>query len=185
MLKDPLEFCYNVGMLEKKRQKRIMVFGTFDGLHPGHLSFLKQARKLAPESFLIVSIARDENVKYIKGKYPNKNEKKRMLLIEKSKLADKVVLSGIKNHFPHILKERPDIIALGYDQKAYIDKRGSRVRVVLSHTASESKSHQGNPYVKNLKKDLKNKGLIVKVVRLKPYREKIYKNHLLKIKKLV
>ena len=51
--------------------------------------------------------------------------------------------------------ERPDIIALGYDQKEY---------------------------VKNLKKDLKNKGISVKVVRLKPYKEKVYKNHLLKKK---
>jgi len=133
-----------------------MVFGTFDGLHQGHFSFLKQARKLVSKSFLIVSVARDENVKHIKGKYPTKNEKKRMLLIEKSKLADKVVLSGIKDHLPHILKEYPDIVALGYDQKYY---------------------------VKNLKKDLKNKGLVVKIKRLKPYREKIYKNHLIKIKR--
>jgi hypothetical protein len=34
--------------------------------------------------------------------------------------------------------------------------------------------------VKNLKKDLKNKGILVKIVRMKPYKEKIYKNHLLK-----
>ena len=76
-----------------------------------------------------------------------------MALVQKCQLADKVVLSGINNPLPHILKMRPDIIALGYDQKAY---------------------------VKNLKKDLKNKGFSVKIVRLKPYREKIYKNHLLK-----
>ena len=39
-----------------------MVFGTFDGLHKGHLNFFKQAKKLAQKSFLIVSIARDLNV---------------------------------------------------------------------------------------------------------------------------
>ena len=70
----------------------------------------------------------------------------------KSNLVNKVVLSGIKNYLPHIIKEHPDIIALGYDQKAYVP---------------------------NLKKDLKIKGLIVKIVRLKPYKEKIYKNQLL------
>jgi len=135
-----------------------MVFGTFDGLHQGHLDFFKQARNLSEFCFLIVSIARDKNVFHIKGKYPNKNEKKRMILIKKCKLVDKVVLSGIKNHIPHITKEHPDIIALGYDQKAY---------------------------VRDLKKDLKNKGIIVKVVRLKPYKEKIYKNNLLKIKRSI
>jgi len=136
-----------------------MVFGTFDGLHRGHLDFFKQARALkalvpgqAQPPFLIVSVARDKNVKKIKGKKPFLNEKKRMALIGKCKLVDKVVLSGSKNHIPHIVLEVPDIIALGYDQKAY---------------------------VKNLKKDLKDKGLEVKIVRLKPFREKIYKNNLL------
>ena len=131
-----------------------MVFGTFDGIHKGHLDFFKQAKKLVPRSFLIASVARDENVLKIKGKSPNSNEKKRMILVKNCPLVDKVVLSGIKNHLLHILKEKPDIIALGYDQKAYVS---------------------------NLKKDLKNKGLIVKIARLKPYKEKIYKNHLRKI----
>ncbi len=140
-------------MLSKKTKTKIMVFGTFDNLHKGHLNFFKQARKLAEKSFLIVSVARDSNVKKIKGKHPYLNERKRMILIKKSKVADKVVSSGVKNHIPHIIKEHPDIIALGYDQSAY---------------------------VKNLKKHLKSKGVSVKIVRLKPYKEKIYKNHLLR-----
>jgi len=133
---------------------RVMVFGTFDGLHQGHLNFFKQARNLSKNSYLIVSVARDKNVKKIKGILPYLNEKKRLALVKKCKCANKVILSGIKNHIPHILKESPNIIALGYDQKDYI---------------------------KNLKKDLKNKGLLVKIVRLKPYKEKVYKNHLRKI----
>ena len=145
-------------MLEKKRETRIMIFGTFDGLHQGHLNFFKQAKKLAKKPFLIVSVARDQNVKKIKGKFPNLKERERMHLIKKIKFVDKVVLSGLKRYIPHIIKEYPDIIALGYDQKAY---------------------------VKNLKKDLKNKGLMVKVARLKPYKEKIYKNDLLKAKRLL
>jgi cytidyltransferase-like protein len=139
-----------------QRLVKIMVFGTFDGLHPGHLNFFKQARLLHQSSFLIVSIARDKNVFKIKGEYPGLKEKERMALVKKSKLVDKVVLSGAQNHLPHIIKENPDIVALGYDQKAYI---------------------------KYLKKDLKNKGVLVKIVRLKSYKEKKYKNHLLKIKR--
>ncbi len=134
---------------------KIMIFGTFDGLHKGHFSFFKQARKLGENSILVASIARDENVLRIKGEFPSLNERKRANLVKKSGFVDKAVLSGLKNHIPHILREKPDIIALGYDQYAY---------------------------VKNLKKDLKNKGILVKIVRLKPYKEKIYKNHLLKKK---
>jgi len=133
-----------------------MVFGTFDGLHKGHLNFFRQAKNLIKNSFLIVSIARDKNVKRIKGQLPFLNEKKRMALVKKCKLVDKVVLAGIRNHIPHIAKENPDIIALGYDQKAYVE---------------------------NLKKYLKNKGILVKIFRLKPYQEKIHKNHLLKQKR--
>ncbi|KKP87327.1 MAG: FAD synthase [Parcubacteria group bacterium GW2011_GWC1_35_8] len=130
-----------------------MVFGTFDGVHKGHLSFFRQAKKLAKKSFLIVSIARDKNVKEIKKGKPKFSEKERLALVKKIKFIDKVVLAGKIKYLPHILKEKPDIIALGYDQKAY---------------------------VKNLKKDLKNKGILVKIVRLKPYKKEIYKNHLLK-----
>ncbi len=130
-----------------------MVFGTFDGLHAGHFDFFKQARKLSSKPFLIVSVARDRNVLRIKGKPPFFNEKKRLILIKKSGLANKVVLSGLTNHIPHIIKEHPSIIALGYDQKAY---------------------------VKNLRKDLKNKGVSTKIIRLKSYEEKFYKNHLLR-----
>ncbi|MDO8659529.1 MAG: adenylyltransferase/cytidyltransferase family protein [Candidatus Parcubacteria bacterium] len=137
----------------KKTKTKILVFGTFDGLHEGHLDFFKQARKLANNSFLIVSVARDKNVKRIKGELPELNDKKRLALVKKCALVDKVILAGVQNYLPHILRESPDIIALGYDQKAY---------------------------VKNLKKDLKNKGLMVKIVRLKPYKEHVYKNHLLK-----
>lgn len=132
------------------------VFGTFDGLHRGHLNFFRQARELVKDSFLIVSIARDKNVLRIKGDLPILRESERLNLIKKCKLVDKVILSGIKNHIPHILKEKPNIIALGYDQKFY---------------------------TKNLAKDLKDKGLFVKIKRLKPYKEKIYKNHLLHSRK--
>ena len=143
-------------MSKKPVEKIIMAFGTFDGLHPGHLDFFRQARNLAQNSALIISVARDWNVKRIKGKQPVLNEKKRVALLQKNNVADRVVLGGLTNHLAHILKARPDIVALGYDQK---------------------------DYVKNLKKDLKTKGLTVKIVRLKPYKEKIYKNALLRPRK--
>lgn len=128
-----------------------MVFGTFDGLHLGHFNFFKQARTLGGR--LVVSIARDANVKRIKGKYPYLNENARANLVKKTGLAHKVILGGLNDHLAHILKLRPDIIALGYDQKEY---------------------------VKNLKKDLNKKNLKIKIVRLRPYRAHIYKNALLK-----
>ena len=138
-----------------KIKKKVMVFGTFDGLHQGHLNLFKQARDIFPNTYLVVSVARDKNVFKIKGVRTLMKEKGRMKLIRATGLVDKVVLSGISNHIPHILKEKPDAIALGYDQ-----------------------TH----YVKNLKQDLKKKGLEVEIFRMKPYKKHIYKNHLLKKK---
>jgi len=136
-------------------QTKIMVFGTFDGVHKGHLNFFKQARKLVKNPFLIVSVARDINVEKIKGEKPEFREVKRMKLVKETKLTDKVILASKDKYLSNILKEKPDIIALGYDQKAYVVE---------------------------LKKDLKNKGILIKIVRLKSYKKHIYKNHLLKKK---
>jgi FAD synthetase len=143
-------------MSDKKNKTKIMVFGTFDGLHEGHFDFFKQAKSYIENSFLVVSIARDINVLKIKGHKPKMKDKERLELVKKCELVDKVVLSGKDDYLLHIIKENPNVIALGYDQKAY---------------------------VKNLKKDLKNKGISVKIIRLKPYKEKIYKNHLLNKKR--
>lgn len=143
-------------MSKKTVEKRIMLFGTFDGLHKGHLNFFKQAKKLHQNSFLIVSVARDKNVLRIKGYKPKLKEKERLALIRKCNLIDKVILANKDRYFEHILKVKPDIIALGYDQVAYVE---------------------------NLKKDLKNNKIPIKIIRLKPFKEKIFKNHLLNKKR--
>lgn len=134
-----------------------MVFGTFDVLHKGHLHFFRQARKLSANPYLIVSVARDKNVKRIKGLRPSLNEKRRLSALKKIRLVDKALLGGQGNHLPHILRQRPDIIALGFDQKAY---------------------------VKNLRSDLKKRGMEVKIFRLRPYKRHIYKSSILKKRKI-
>ena len=41
--------------------KKVIVFGTFDILHQGHLDFFRQAKQYG--DYLIVAVAHDENVK--------------------------------------------------------------------------------------------------------------------------
>lgn len=133
-----------------------MVFGTFDVLHKGHLNFFRQARRLSASPYLIVSVARDINVKKIKGKKPAFKEKQRLAAVKKCSLVDKALLGGLKNHIPHILKQKPQIIALGYDQRAY---------------------------VKHLKDLLRKNGPEVRVTRLKAFYPEIYKSSLFKAQK--
>jgi|SRR3989344_4759691 len=139
--------------------KKVMVFGVFDLLHPGHISFMKQAKKLG--SYLIVSVARDVNVKKIKGKSPIFSEKKRVEHVQALKIANEVVLGGIKDPWPHIKKEQPDIIALGYDQQPYIT----------------------NHVTRNMKQELQKHGLKTKVVRLKPFRPQVFKSSIIRRKR--
>ena len=95
---------------------RVLCCGTFDFLHPGHLYFLKQASELGNELFVVV--ARDDNVKMIKGKYPAHTEEVRKEKIEKLGFIDNARLGYPGMNFLKVVKEiNPDIIALGYDQK--------------------------------------------------------------------
>lgn len=97
--------------------KRVLCCGTFDYLHPGHISFLEQAGALGTELFVVV--ARDENVKRIKGAYPDHAEEQRKARIVELDLAIEVKLGYPGEDFFKVVEEiDPDIIALGYDQKA-------------------------------------------------------------------
>ena len=65
--------------------KKVMVFGTFDIFHPGHEHMLKEAKEYGDE--LIVVVARDANVKKVKGRLPMHDENQRVFQIEKLKIA--------------------------------------------------------------------------------------------------
>ena len=98
---------------------KVMGFGTFDGLHPGHMSFLKQLKQLGEVVYVVV--ARDVNVLKIKGRPPRFDEKKRMQELQKAEIADIVLPGEINDFYKWITIYKPNIIGLGYDQKADID----------------------------------------------------------------
>jgi len=130
---------------------RVMVFGTFDNLHPGHLNYFKQARQFGEE--MIIIVARDKNVLRIKGRLPQENEKIRVRKIKASlrESGDKgrVILGGLTNQWLVLKKYRPAVIALGYDQQVDL---------------------------KRLKSEIVKFRLFCKIKRLKPYRPEKYKS---------
>lgn len=131
---------------------KVLLFGTFDMIHEGHRNLFRQALGLAKEVNLIVSIARDKNVARIKGRAPRRSEQQRLALVRKQPEVTRAVLGGSRDHLPHIIRLQPDIIALGYDQSAYVS---------------------------GLRAELKTAGLKTKVVRLKAFRPKKYQTRLL------
>lgn len=98
---------------------RVMAFGTFDNLHPGHLDYFKQARRFGDK--LIVVIARDKNVLAIKKRLPQDNEKTRQRHVSRAlkelEISGKAVLGNLRNRWLILKKYSPEIICLGYDQK--------------------------------------------------------------------
>jgi FAD synthetase len=107
-----------------------MVFGTFDMVHRGHESFLRQAKK---HGSVIAVIARDRVVKELKGKLPLYSERKRLAHVKALGIAEKVVLGDRDYSLGVIKKYEPDLIALGYDQKAFEDflKGKTAVKIVM------------------------------------------------------
>lgn len=95
------------------RKKRVLVFGTFDGIHRGHLSFLRQARRHG--DFLIGVVARDSAVKRMKRKKALNGERER--LRELRRHVDMAVMGERKVAYRLIKTLRPDVICIGYDQR--------------------------------------------------------------------
>ncbi len=98
--------------------KKVMVGGVFNILHKGHVFFLKKAKSLG--DFLIVIIASDKTV--LRNKKPlifSAEERKQ--IIETLNFVDSVrigyEINNVSDYLKIIKNEKPDIIALGYDQK--------------------------------------------------------------------
>lgn len=115
--------------------EKVLVAGTFDCLHPGHLNFFWQARQRGSE--LVVVIARDVNVEKTKGHAPRQSETERHAAVAAVPLVSRAVLGSADDDYLRVVRdEQPDTICLGYDQEstpeqltADLAKHGLTVRV--------------------------------------------------------
>jgi len=120
---------------------RVMATGVFDILHSGHLHYLLDAKKLGDELYVVV--ATDATVRRQKHE-PITPEAMRVELVGALKPVDKAILGKERDMFEIVQQIKPDIIALGYDQR--FNER-------------------------DLEKKLKERGLTVKIVRLQKYED--------------
>ena len=95
---------------------KVMIFGTFDYLHPGHEYVFREAAK---HGRVVAVVARDETVKRVKGIFPHHSEQDRLRQV--SKYVD-AVLGHHGSKMKVIEEQKPDIICLGYDQEAFVDE---------------------------------------------------------------
>ncbi|WMW22618.1 adenylyltransferase/cytidyltransferase family protein [Methanolobus mangrovi] len=91
---------------------RVLATGTFDLLHPGHILYLSEAKKMGDELYVIV--ARESMIRH-KPK-PIIPDEQRLEMVSSLKIVDKAILGSDSDIFLPIKQIQPDIIALGYDQ---------------------------------------------------------------------
>ncbi len=130
---------------------KVLIFGSFDLIHKGHLYFFKSAKKLG--THLTIVVARDKTILKIKKNPPLYSEQQRLQHVQNTKIPNQVILGYKTNPYKIIQKINPDIIALGYDQ---------------------------NSFTKKLNQELKKLNLNPKIIRLKSYKPEIYKSSKLK-----
>jgi len=101
------------------KAKVVLATGAFDLLHYGHYRFLEEAKKSGgSNSKLIVIIARDKTIKKRKGKRPILPEDQRRALVEALKPVDQAILGYERMNVEAVVRKiKPDIIAVGYDQR--------------------------------------------------------------------
>jgi FAD synthetase len=96
---------------------RVLVFGTFDGLHPGHMAFLQQAKQLGDE--LVVCVAPDEVVTRLKGRAPVFPLTERLQALQNTSLVTEATGGDLElGGYDCYQRLKPDLVAFGYDQQA-------------------------------------------------------------------
>ena len=135
-----------------------MIFGTFDILHMGHIHMFEQAAEYGDK--LIAVVARDKNVEKIKGVGSMHKDIERVAFLKHIDIIDEVILGNPNNPYQVIYDNKPDTIALGYDQKVFVDGLVDSI----TQSGLESQIVRLSPYKANKLKSSKIKKYIERVI---------------------
>jgi FAD synthetase len=92
----------------------VVATGVFEVIHPGHILYLTESRKLGDR--LAVIVASDESVRKSKGRVVVP-EKQRLKVVEALKVVDEAVVGDRLDYAKPIRKLKPDVVTLGPDQR--------------------------------------------------------------------
>lgn len=138
----------------REKNNHVLTFGSFDLVHEWHRYFLWEAKKYW--DILVTILATDKNIKKFKWCDPLYNIEERVKHINELNLSNLIITWDEDNPLKWIDMYLPKIICLGYDQVWFSN---------------------------DLQKYIKNNNLDIEVIRIKPYKEDIFKSSLLKEKK--
>ena len=117
-------------------KKIVLAGGVFDIIHPGHIHTLNAAKALG--DVLVVAIATDKTAKKMKKRQPLHSQELRHELVSSLSMVDVAVIGNEDDIFETVKLVKPDVIALGYDQRLFstdeleakLLERGLKVKAV-------------------------------------------------------
>lgn len=98
-----------------EKQQRIFIGGVWDLFHVGHLNALRSAKSLG--NFLVVGINTDKLVYRLKKRYPIIPQRQRLTIVEACRYVDKAIIQNKMSNIKDLVKEKIDILCIGYDWK--------------------------------------------------------------------
>ena len=118
---------------EKNKQKRVIVGGTFEVLHPGHKALLKRAFSLANKGELVIGLTSDSFAKNLKKREIKPYKKRRRVLESflKENFQGKIKIVKIEDIFGPALKEDFDFIVVSpetYKNALLINQKRRKIK---------------------------------------------------------
>jgi cytidyltransferase-like protein len=123
-------------------RKKIVVTGTYDWLHSGHVRFFEQVSALGD---LYVVVGHDANIRLLKGEgHPLLPQEERLYMVSSIKFVKQALISsgtGWLDAEPEIRSIKPDIYVVNEDgdrggKRDYCEQHGIEYRVLQRHPAA-------------------------------------------------
>jgi cytidyltransferase-like protein len=130
----------NTGSLPRKK---VIVTGSFDWLHSGHVRFFEEASELGD---LYVAVGHDENIRLLKGEgHPMFPQDERLYMVQAIRFVARALMTsghGWMDAAPEIARIRPDIYVVNEDgdrpEKQKFCKEHGLEYIVLKRTPKDS-----------------------------------------------
>lgn len=136
------------------KRPKVVVGGSFEILHPGHLYFLEKAWEIG-EVYVVVS--RDKNFIKFKKREPVTPENQRRIIVENVKFVSKAILGDEEDFIKPIEYLKPDIVLLGPDQwiepselESKLRERGLNTRVLKLESRVEGELYSSSAIVRKI-----------------------------------
>lgn len=129
-----VDFAWNRPSEIEKNYRKVLIAGTFELLHPGHVSYMEQAWRLGR---VVAVVSRDVNAARIKRRSIVIPAENRLKLVSSIYYVHKARLGYEDDMLRVVEEERPDVILLGanqnFDDKSLAEKlrrRGIEAQVL-------------------------------------------------------